>query len=39
MNVLDVKFDFYITDRKHGKLVEEFSETHRIKTYSILPNA
>jgi len=34
-NVLDVKFDFYITDRKHRKLVDEFSETHKVKTYSI----
>src|SRR5260370_9943248 len=34
-NVLDVKFDFYIMDRKKKELVEEFSETHRVRTYSI----
>ncbi len=34
-NVLDVKFDFYIMDRRKKELVDEFSETHRVKTYSI----
>ena len=34
-NVLDVKFDFYIMDRKKKELVDEFSETHRVRTYSI----
>jgi len=34
-NILDVKFDLYILDRKRGVLIDEFSETHRVKTYSI----
>jgi len=34
-NILAVKFDFYIIDRKKKELVDEFSETHRVRTYSI----
>ena len=34
-NVLDVKFDFYILDRKRKELVDEFSEIHLVRTYSI----
>lgn len=34
-NILDVKFDFYILDTNGMKLVDEFSETHLVRTYSI----
>ncbi len=34
-NVLDVRFDFYVMDRKTKEVIDEFSETHRVKTYSI----
>jgi len=34
-NILDVKFDFYILNRRKSELSDEFSETHKVKTYSI----
>lgn len=34
-NILDVKFDFYILDTQDKRLVDSFSETHLVKTYSI----
>ena len=30
-----VLFDFYILDRKRSELIDTFSETHELKTYSI----
>lgn len=34
-NILNVGFDFYILDVKEKKLVDSFSETHLLKTYTI----
>jgi SAM-dependent methyltransferase len=34
-NLLTVNFDFYIIDTKSKKLLDDFSEIHTIKTYSI----
>ena len=34
-NILSIRFDLHIIDRKKKELVDEFSETHRVKTYSI----
>jgi SAM-dependent methyltransferase len=34
-NILDVRFDFYVLDTKNKMLVDNFSETHLVRTYSI----
>jgi len=34
-NILDVKFDFYVMDTKSRMLLDSFSETHLVRTYSI----
>jgi SAM-dependent methyltransferase len=34
-NLLDVRFDFYVLDRKTSKLIDRFSETHLVRTYII----
>ncbi len=34
-NTLNIKFDFYVLDMERKKLLDTFSETHRVKTYSI----
>ena len=34
-NILNIKFDFYVLDLKGGRLLDSFSETHLVRTYSI----
>ncbi len=34
-NILTVTFDFYVLDIKTKKLVDSFSETHLVKTYTV----
>jgi SAM-dependent methyltransferase len=34
-NILDIKFDFYILNTQDKRLVDSFSETHLVRTYSM----